>query len=333
MHEVHVFLTVDVECSIGGAFADAALKPVGSEKRIFGRLHDREYGISLMMDIAERYGLSLVFFVETFQERYFGPMETRKVVHTILRRNHDVQLHLHPNYLNFDLERPQDLKFSDLCGDYPLDAQVQMISEAARMLERGGAPKPLAFRAGCFGADVKTLRALKINGLLIDSSYNQAYVGTTCKLPNWAVNDVTEQEGIFEFPVTQFVESSGLRPLRSMPLDINGVSFEEIKYVLNAARNGTGPRNITVLLHSFSFLKPYDVQYRRMRPRWNVIRRFDKLCRFLAANASSFRVRTFRELSRKELEHAVGNARHNRPQVPPPITWRRLAEQAMDRWL
>lgn len=333
MGTINVFLTVDVECSIGGAFADPKLKPVGGHKRIFGRFRGREYGIPLMMDIAEGYGLPLVFFVETFQHLYFGSRYTREVVETVLPRKHDIQLHLHPNYLNFTLIRPQDRKFSDLCGDYHPDQQIEMIAWARKMLMDCGAPRPMAFRAGCFGADLNTLQALKQNDFLIDSSYCQAFIGAGCLLPDHQLNDVSEEEGIFEFPITHLHECSRLRAAGPKPLDINGVSFQEIRQVLNQARRGSGPGTVTMLLHSFSFLKPYDVQYRKVRPRWNVIRRFERLCRFLAENPSDFRVRTFGELHREALEEAAKNARHEWPRVPAPATWVRLAAQAMDRWL
>ncbi len=334
MNKVNVFLTVDVECSIGGAFADRSLSPVGGDKRIFGRFGGREYGIGLIMDIAEQYGLPVTFFVETFQEHYFGSQYTQEVVEAVLRRHHDIQLHLHPNYLNFGLKRPQDLKFSDLCGKYSFAEQVEIIDRAARKLVAAGAPKPVAFRAGCFGADMNTLKALKVNGFRIDSSYNQAYLGVTCRLPDRQLNDAAPWEGIFEFPITHFFERSGVRPSRYMPLDINGVSFQEMRFVLNAARSGNGPRNIVIILHSFSFIKPYDVQYEKVRIRKNVISRYRKLCQFLGRNSSSFRVRTFRDMVLEDsLQEAAKNAHHVWPKAAPHITWVRLAEQAMDRLL
>jgi hypothetical protein len=331
MAAVNVFLTVDVECSIGGAFSDAALKPVGSAKRIFGRFHGREYGIPLMMDIAERYHVPLVFFVETFQQHYFGSDETRGVVDIILKRGHDIQLHLHPCFLNFTLADPRTRQFSDLCGLYPLENQIEMVAEAKNRLVSCGAPEPVAFRAGCFGANLDTLKALEINGLMIDSSYNQAYVSKTCLFPDMQLYDLAECSGIFEFPISQFREKTGLRASRIMHLDINGVSFEEMRRVLHASRLNAAPRNITILLHSFSFVKPYDVQYGRTRPRWNVIRRFEKLCRFLAENRESFQVKTFRELSRNGLIGMAGDRCDAIPSMPAWLSLARFGGQLFDR--
>lgn len=331
MTSVNVFITVDTEHSIGGAFANPALSPVGNARRIFGRIGVKEYGIPLQMDIADRFGLKLVFFVEVFNRHFFGPDETRQVVETILHRGHDVQLHLHPNYLNFTLPRPQDLKFSDLCGAYPLEQQVEMLAEARQMLIECGAPAPVAFRAGCFGANADTLTALADNGFVLDSSYNQAYLGGPCLLPDWGLNDLAEEGGIFELPVTNFVENSSIRAKRTMPLDINGVSFEEMRQVLEASRRGDGPRNVTVILHSFSFVKGYDVQYKRVRPRWNVIRRFERLCRFLAEHSSDFKVRTFCDLKRNDLVDMVHDRCDTMPEVPAYLSLARFGGQLLDR--
>ena len=331
MASINVFLTIDTEHSIGGAFADPDLKPVGNVRRIFGRIGGKEYGIPLQMEIADRFGVKLVFFVEVFNRHFFGADETRRVVETILRRGHDVQLHLHPNYLNFTLARPQDLSYSDLCGDYPPERQIEMLAEARQLLVDCGAPQPTAFRAGCFGANGDTLKALAGNGLLIDSSYNQAYLGGPCRLPDWGLNDLAEREGVFELPVTNFVEQTGLRSRRHMPLDINGVSFEEMRQVLDAARSGVGPRNVTVILHSFSFIKTYDVQYRRVRPRWEVIRRFEKLCRFLAENAGNFSVRTLGALTRDDLTGMLSDRSDIFPTMPARLSLARFGGQLLDR--
>jgi hypothetical protein len=39
-----------------------------------------------------------------------------------------------------------------------------------------------AFRAGSYGANFDTLRALARNGILYDSSHNTCYLGYTCEM-------------------------------------------------------------------------------------------------------------------------------------------------------
>lgn len=315
MTKVNVFITVDTEHSIGGAFKDPNLKPVGNEKRIFGKIGDKFYGIPLIMDIAEVYNIHLTFFMEVLNKYYFGEKETRGVCEDVIKRGHDIQLHMHPNYLNFNLPNPQKQFFSDFIGDYGLKDQIELIEEGIKILTHNGVSRPIAFRAGCFAANRETLKALKENGFLIDCSYNRASIGKTCFLNDNGINDLAYFNGIWEFPVTNFIESTKLRPKRFMPLDINGVSFQEMKYVLNKAKTN-GPRNITILLHSFSFIKAYDIQYYKVKPRWYVIKRFKKLCHFLNENSDVFEVRTFGSLDKKKLFQMSQASSHFIPEVP-----------------
>jgi hypothetical protein len=332
MPRISVFITVDTEHSIGGAFKDSNLKPVGNEKMVWGKIGNKFYGIPLMMDIAETYDIRLTFFVEVLNKYHFGEDETKKVCECILNRGHDVQLHLHPNYLNFTLNNPLGKKYSDFIGTYPSEKQVELIKEGIEILIQNGVPRPIAFRAGCFGANEETLRALGSVGLLIDSSYNKAYVGDTCLLDDKEINDLTYLNGIWEFPITNFVESTKLMPNRFKPLDINGVSFQEMESVLNQAKEN-GPRCITIILHSFSFLKPYDIQYNSVRLRWHVIRRFKKLCNFLKEEQKNFRTRTFGSLQKKELAEMTLHASHKFPAVPAPLSLMRGFEQLKDNLL
>ena len=329
MPKINVFITVDTEHSIGGAFKDRNLKPVGNEKRIWGKIGDKYFGIPLMVDIAETFDIHLTFFVEVLNKHYFGEDETKKVFEYVLKRGHDVQLHLHPNYLNFKLNNPQEKAYSDLIGMYPSENQIGLIQEGVEILIKDGVPRPIAFRAGCFGANEETLRALKAVGVLIDSSYNKAYVGDTCLLDTRQINDLTYLDGIWEFPITSFVESTKLRATRLKPLDINGVGFQEMKSVLNQAKE-SGPRNITIVLHSFSFLKPYDVQYHKVRPRWNVIRRFRNLCQYINEKSDVFEVKTFGSLDQEKLTQRSQESIHFFPKVPPIFSLMRGFEQLKD---
>jgi hypothetical protein len=236
---------------------------------------------------------------------------------------------LHPNYLNFTLNNPLEKTYSDLIGTYRLDKQIELIKEGIEILIRNGVSRPIAFRAGCFGANEETLRALKTVGLLIDSSYNRAYIGDTCLLKDQGINDMAHLQGIWEFPITNFVESTRLRAKRYKPMDINGVSFQEMKSVLNQAKEG-GLHNIAIILHSFSFLKPYDVQYSKVRPRGNVIQRFKKLCQFLQENARLFEVRTFSSLHKEELTKIYQQSSHIFPHVSPMLSIMRGIQQLKD---
>lgn len=330
MTACYVCLTVDTETSIGGAFARPYLRPVGSKQRIYGQIGDKQYGIPLLMDIADRYGLRLTFFLEVLNKYFFGPGEVQQVCADILSQGHDVQLHVHPNYLNFQLDQYIPPRFSDLIGSYELEKQLEIIAEAKEFLTQIKGSPPLAFRAGCYGADLNTLQALCSLGFLIDSSYNQSFLPDSCLLPDWQLNTVSRQQGIFELPITNFVERSGLRAARLMPLDLNAVGFEELRFILQ--NHGADLGLVTIILHSFSFVRAFDAQYQRVRPRFEVIRRFKRLCAFLAEHANRFKVVTMAELTKEVLAPLATQAQGSFfPVVPAHWSVLRFAEQLLDR--
>ncbi|UWZ79276.1 hypothetical protein L9S41_16575 [Geoalkalibacter halelectricus] len=281
MPKPNIFITIDTEHSIGGAFADPALKPVGNDKRIYGRVDGKEYGIPLIMDIADRYGIPLTFFVEVLNKYYFGENETREVCEYILGRGHDVQLHLHPNYLNFREENPGAQRYRDNMSAYSLEEQSALIAEGKELLTRYCGRAPIAFRAGNYGADANTLKALKENGFVIDSSYNAAFPKHSRRICEDQINDAVHLHGVWELPITNFIEDVPFKGRRLKPLDLNGVSFAEMKSVIDQSCPGQGLENLTIILHSFSFVKALDVQYSRCKIRNYVVQRFENLCRFL----------------------------------------------------
>jgi hypothetical protein len=331
MSKIRVFITVDTEPSIGGAFKSPQNKPVGSGRRIFGKIDGKYYGIPLMMDIAEHYGIRLSFFIEVLNKYFFGTSETREVCEYVLNRNHDIQLHIHPNYRNFTLSDPGQVKFSDLIGDYPLSIQIELLEEARELLVQYGVSHPVAFRAGCFGASLETVAALGETGFLVDSSFNKAYLRSSCLMPDLRINDIAPLDQIYELPITNFVEFPEIGGERYKPLDINGVSFEEMKAFLDNAVI-KGPKSITILLHSFSFVKAYDVQYTRMRVRQNVIRRMERLCRYLAENQHKFEVSTFDGLDRQQVEKMALISCHEVPRMHSYLSLWRGFEQLIDRF-
>lgn len=326
MPKVNVFITVDVEHSIGGAFESDEYKPVGNEKRIFGNIGDKSYGIPLIMDIADSYLIPVTFFVEVLNKYYFGEQETRTVCRYIIDRGHDVQLHLHPNFLNFQTSDPKKRYFSDLLSDRSRQEQTELIGEGKELLAKYGVSSPIAYRAGNFAADRTTLGALSENGFLIDSSYNRAYYRAARKINDHDLNDVTQIDGIWEFPITNFLEAVPFRRKRFKPLDINGVSYREILHLLKQAK-AHGLQNITIVMHSFSFLRPSDVQYNKVAIQQHVIRKFQRLCSFLRDNIHDFNVRSFGSLDSSDLKRIRREPANHFPRMPSRLTVMRWMEK------
>src|SRR5262245_48992154 len=92
-----VFITFDVECSMGGAWRDARLKPVPPARAIWGEYGDQRLGIPLIVQILNEFGLAGTFFVDAFTEEQGFVGQTERVCQYLLDEGHDVQLHIHPN--------------------------------------------------------------------------------------------------------------------------------------------------------------------------------------------------------------------------------------------
>lgn len=316
---LRVLITVDVEPSIGGAFADPRLRPVGAERRVFCRIDGRDHGIGLIMDVLEAHGLRGTFFVEALSAHYFGQQELAGVCRAVLERNHEVQLHLHPCWLRFEGRGGRPVRWlPDDLHRYPLGEQRSIIARGLEFMEACGL-RPRALRAGNFGADLRTLRAARQLGLELDASLCLRYQGGSCRIPG-SLNDLARLEGLWELPLTCF-RGWGLRPL-----DLCGASSLEARLALEAARR-VEMRCVCVLLHSFSLVRPADAQYRRLRPNRIVIRRLRRLCRYLAAHPERFRAVTVGEL----LSDPPLPGPAPVPRVSPLASWLRLLEQLAQR--
>jgi peptidoglycan/xylan/chitin deacetylase (PgdA/CDA1 family) len=326
MPDVHI--TIDAECSMGGAWTNPGYEPVGPERAVLGRVGGASYGTPLIMDILEEHGLRGTFFVEVLASTVLGERALAEAYETVLRRGHDAQLHAHPVYRYYAKVRQGALTESqlppemDLIGSLAPDVQRELLEEARDIFVRLTGKKPTAFRAGNYGASLETLRVLDEMGFTHDSSFNAAYTNGMCLVsPGMVTNTPWQVGGLWEVPVTTFQTGSRIRT-KVKPLDIAGVSFPEIRRVLEQAER-TGPGTVTMVLHSFSLLKRADVQFRRMKPDRLVIRRFQRLCRFLGSERDRFPVRTFADAREPRTEAPAAPLPAMGTLLP---AWRRLVQ-------
>jgi hypothetical protein len=295
---LNVYITIDTECSMGGAWDDPSVVPVTPERGVLGQIGDHFYGTPLIMDVLEESGFKGTFFVEVFSAYNVGEAELASAYRQIEDRGHNTQLHLHPTHYYYwqvkqgVIPREQVAPRSDILATHPRGQQRIFLQEGIRLFEKLIGKKPIGFRAGNYGASTTTLGVLAEVGIRCDSSYNAAYVGDTCLIQESRLrNGPWRHNGIWEVPVTNF--RTGLWKWRGLkPMEISSVSSWEIRHVLEQAdRLGLG--TVTLILHSFSLLKRRDPQYRNIRPDRVVIGRLRNLCRFLASRRERFRVLTF----------------------------------------
>jgi hypothetical protein len=255
----------------------------------------------LIMDILQENDLRATFFTEVLARDVVGASELSKAYAPIRERGHDVQLHLHPVFHFYDLatrgriQRDALPDQMDLIGSLPYEMQLELIAKGRSIFRDIFGVFPSAFRAGNYGASMLTFDALEKSGIRYDSSFNAAYIGNTCLMNSREASNTPWRIGaVWEIPVTTF-ETGAWRMRGLKPFEVSAVSLWEMKQVLEQAEQ-LGQDTVTIIFHSFSFLKRADVQFRKMRPDRLVIQRFRGLCDFLRGNRDRFRTLTFSEL-------------------------------------
>lgn len=293
-----VLITFDVECSMGGAWADPNLKPVSPRLGMMGEYGGQRLGVPLICDILARHDLKATFFLEPFNDELGWPDETEPVAQYLLERGQDVQLHIHPNHVHYGLiQAGQESPRTDQMADLDRDRQREMIVRGADLLEKWGGPRPIAFRAGNMGASEETLAALLEAGLWIDSSYTFPYVGGQCCFRETERYNGSKWYGeVLEVALSAYEQPKlpGMHPAK--PVDLMGSSFEECRDAVRMICDAGG--DAVLILHSFSLFKVRNKQYHGGKLNRVVTRRFDRFCAWLNANRAQYPPRTFAELGR-----------------------------------
>lgn len=276
-------------------------------------------GIGWQMDVLDRYGLAGVYFIDPMPALVHGVGAVAAVVEPVLRRGHDVQLHLHSEWLSFADNAPVAGRGTNI-ANFSLDDQVTLVGWARDMLMHAGAPAPSAFRAGNFGANDDTLRALAVNGIAWDSSFNAVHHrrhGGPCAIAlDDGVIDPAMHCGIVEIPVATLWD----RPGSLRPAQVCALSAREMRAALRHAADTGRPAFMTVC-HSF------EMQSRdRARPNHLVMRRFEEMCRVIADHPG------LSTASFADLQLAPAGSPPQRLAPSYPRTAARMAEQAWGTW-
>lgn len=287
---------------------------------IWGEAQGKSYGIGWQMDELERHGLKGVFFVDPMPALLYETEFLRPIISAIVERGHEVQLHIHSEWLRWANQSPVGERMGRNIGDLSQADQARLLWVGKRWLEEAGAPSITAFRAGNFGANDHTLRALDDVGITWDSSVNPAYHHYGCKISG-ARDQLApvRRYGVIELPVSGVID----RPGSFRPAQICAMSATEMRTALrHAVRQGHA--TFVVVTHSFEMLSRD-----RKRPNHAVMRRFTSLCRE-AAGLSGLRTCGFRDL----LPGIVSDASSSHSRVPPSHlrTASRMVQQLWASW-
>jgi hypothetical protein len=305
-----VYLTVDTEHSMGGAWDNAALRPVPAERDIYCRIDGKDNGIGWICDELERHKFRATFFAEVFCALVFGVDATRSWCQYLLQRGQDVQLHTHLNYYYYARHQISPVAASERTDDIaklPQPLRTELLEQACRIFYSLTGYAPAAFRAGNWTANRSLLSDLANVGIRLDSSFNPA-VANSFAGEALALNALQKIDGTWELPLSAVRQrlpephlTRGLRPFDLVSLS----SWEICKTLDDSWKRGTP--HVAAVLHSFSGVKTKDVQCERMKPDRVVRRRLRSFMDYLAANSDRFRVRTLSELA-SELHDAQPTA-------------------------
>ncbi|WP_305096596.1 polysaccharide deacetylase family protein [Croceibacterium aestuarii] len=272
-----VYLTIDTEYEFGFAAQNGIDGPAREQnfaRSIQCRAPGGDVGIAYQMDVLERHGLKAVFFVDPMPALVWGTRAIARVVEPILARGHDVQLHVHTEWLALaGSANPLGGKTGRNIKDFTRGEQEVLLDYAREALMAAGAPRPVAFRAGNYGANDDTLRALARLGFAYSSNHTPGIAGSECDIDLGPEHRrPLRRLGVTEIPIGCIQVPGGLRHAQ-----LTALSCRELRGAVNhACRHGID--SFTIVSHSFELMC-------RGRRRINRIvrRRFEQFCAVLEA--------------------------------------------------
>ena len=271
-----VYITIDTEYSSGMVTDLSNADRIENFARSISCITpDGPTGITHKLALFERHGIKAVFFVDPMPALVWGVAAIEDVVGPILEAEQDVELHCHTEWLG--LAGAANPLASKRTGanlyDFPFEDQCQILEYARDTLMAAGAPAPIAFRAGNYGADDNTLRALGPLGIRYDTSHCPALPEGSSRISLGPEQlDPVLHEGIIEVPVGSIGEIGG----GQRHAQITALTLAEMTAAIRHAHDN-GRCCFTLVTHSFEL-----INRRKLAVNWIVRRRFEGLCRALS---------------------------------------------------
>lgn len=232
-----VIVTIDVEGHVGS-------DPVN--KLIYGiTANGQRAGIDKIMDLLDEYQIKGLFFVDIAEAWHFGEDKIAGVLLHIKERGHDVGVHIHPDHM-----MDKDKLF---LSEYTYAEQYEIIKRCTDFYEIVLHEKPIAFRAGKYGANRDTLAIISELGYKLDFSqfYGQKWCHIEPPITKISVEKVTNN--LYEIPVSSYVSFNKKFYSRYDKLDAF-LPYNEFKYIFNRMMDNSSYEVIVLFAHSFSFL-------------------------------------------------------------------------------
>lgn len=257
---------------------------------IEGMVDGRCVGLDYQLQVLATHGLKATFMVESLFSAVpeVGPEPLKGIIGRIQKDSHDIQLHLHCEWIPYcsGLTVPYCGPFQHL---YSTSQQEQLIRFASEQIQKCGALQPIAFRAGGYSADERTMQALLKAGFKFDTSFNIDFP-EKCKLPMPPSFGAShELSGVQEIAVAAFQDYPG----HFRPAQICACSAREMVHALEQA-DKCGWKHFVIVCHSFEMLSGRWEGHPKIRQ--EVVDRFEKLCTYLERHRDRFRTVGFDDL-------------------------------------
>lgn len=272
------YLTIDTELSADHfrRHGHAGIED-GFARAILGRTPTGDFGIVHQMAVLDDHGLKGCFFVDPMPALVCGVDVIKRIVAPILTRGHDVQLHAHSEWLAYTdpAHSPTGGRTVRNLRDFSLVDQCAILAFGVETMVEAGAPVPIAFRAGNYGANDDTLRALAVLGIPYDSSFPPGIARSDCRidLPRETVAPV-RRLGVIEVPIAAIGAARG----GWRHGQVTAISAWELQAALDHGV-AQGRSGLTLVSHSFELLCR-----RRLRENRVVAARFERMCATVAAH-------------------------------------------------
>ena len=316
--KLKVFITIDTEV---WEFYSDIQKNVHSG--LWGLIDNKEYGLKYQLKQFKEYGLKATFFLEPLFSYHSGKQPLFEAISCINDFHQEIGLHIHTEWLN-DVETLgyQLTNIHPNIGDFNFQEQVSILNDGLKLLQEGGAKDVCSFRAGNYGADSNTLKALNHIGIKYDTSYNHSYLGAPCNIQKNNNTSPYFHENTIEFPITHFLDY----PNHYRHLQLTACSFLEIRDALLSSWKNDQYCCVLVM-HSFEWIKRVHKDNTHVLDP-TCLKRFHNVCQFLANNADKFETNAFSELDSTE---ALKSRKPFTPRAKISSTLVRLYEQIKRR--
>lgn len=301
---LQVYITVDTEASIAGTFANPQRCFPLLDGPVDGVVQGQSEALGFLLRTLQRYQLSATFFTESLQNRYFGIEPMQRRAEQILNAGQDLQLHLHPCWLNFADGQMLSPHPNDASTGRPLPELIAIFQEARQRFIDWGFGAPVAVRTGNFSTGLDTFAACAASDLLYSSNIAAPLLPAQAEPALQQYYGFCQLAAVTELPLTSF-QSYRLngRPCHRI-MAITACSVTEMTGAMQQAWQ-QGLSAVCILTHPFEFIKRRHGSFEQLSVNQLNQQRFVALCQFIADQPERYRACSFGQLPQQDIRYGV----------------------------